>query len=76
MTSSQNEYIEARELHPDYVRYECKHCGHGWILDTQDQPNYGSCAECRTSQDNDYMAQEYGVRKVLDGINVKYEEAL
>lgn len=74
--NEQNEYIDARELIPDYVRYECKHCGHGWILDSKEKPNFGKCAKCRVTQDNEYMAETYGVKKIYEGLETKYVEVL
>ena len=74
MTESDEYYVDIRELHPDFNRYDCKHCGYGWIKDTEDTPNFGRCPECGWTQDNDYMAEFYGVRKVVDGMEVEYVE--
>lgn len=68
-------YVDVRHLHPEFERYDCKFCGHGWIRDTTDRPGYGRCPDCGYTQDNEYMAAVYGVRKVAEGMGVRYLDA-
>ena len=55
-TATRREYVDVRDIHPEYREFECVNCGDAYLeheSHAEDFYSRGYCSSCHTGEDHD-----------------------